>query len=857
MPVKFSLGVFTPQTWQDLRRNVQEKLRQFADQFNIHTGDDDIHFPDAPDDGQTYARQDGEWIAVQGLETVLYISDATADLQPDVAAAWNDYGNRNAIVRTGNQIIYFQWPSTDTDTYQYAGNELGPVWTTTVNQWVPLGGGTEDHSVLINRDAADQHPQSAITDLVADQAAQDTAIAGKVSKTGDVMTGDLSFDTNTIITPAMRFVSQVDDGGFRVLAGDLFAEGTGHLYFLPIAPAQAGNNGSGYQFETRLSNNINFVIFRGNGNVELTATDAPLSNQLTTRQYMEDNTVAKTGDQMSGNLALEYDNPALVFRDTVGTFVEANGTIQWQDSTSTATGLLGFAASNDFFLFDNDKAGAIWRWRSQGAAVMDLYASGFLDLRSTMQITNATGIELEKTSGASPAVQYVNNETGAPSGYVVAAKDFFGANILAHNVRDPSVASGFSWECTDGVTPTVFAADGAGNMTGLRSVTAIEQPVNPQDLTRKDYVDSLVGLELAILYGQCSSFTFNTSSSTLVNYSNSAIVGTAMTLDSAAGTITINETGLYRIVALLVGTQGNDTKEESMYLRIESDFAADTIWAYDVATDKTNVRSFGATFTRGVPAGTALRLSCLATAGMGTFTVSEVTFEISKLTIPEQPETDPFFADVISLLHVDANGTPGFATDVIAGRTWTGANQTTANPRFGAAAHDSLATFKLTSTNMPDIGSSDFTIESWIASVGGAGSQDRYWLDFRDVGGGGSNPDALSAGRFGGVTALDVYLGATLILRSTTNVWDEAYHHVAVCRQGTTIRLYVDGVEEASYTDSPVTAINIASNGFVWGNYSVTAQDIPGLMHMDELRITTAARYTVDFAPPDSAFPDQ
>jgi len=65
----------------------------------------------------------------------------------------------------------------------------GRVYARNDSAWVEVtsGGGTGDHTELTNRDAADQHPIGSVTGL-------QTALDGKVAKTGDSMTGDLIMD---------------------------------------------------------------------------------------------------------------------------------------------------------------------------------------------------------------------------------------------------------------------------------------------------------------------------------------------------------------------------------------------------------------------------------------------------------------------------------------------------------------------------------------------------------------------------------------------------------------------------------------------------------------------------------------
>ncbi len=135
------------------------------------------------------------------------------------------------------------------------------------------------------------------------------------------------------------------------------------------------------------------------------------------------------------------------------------------------------------------------------------------------------------------------------------------------------------------------------------------------------------------LFGTVDNFIFNTTASKLVNYSDEDNWdgGGSAPLDATNGEITIPEDGLYRIVALLIGEQGNNTKEESMILEIDVNSTRFTISVFDVATDKTDLRSFNSVFTRRFLQDDVVSLYAVATADMGTFTVESTTFEVQRL----------------------------------------------------------------------------------------------------------------------------------------------------------------------------------------------------------------------------------
>ena len=83
----------------------------------------------------------------------------------------------------------------------------------------------------------------------------------------------------------------------------------------------------------------------------------------------------------------------------------------------------------------------------------------------------------------------------------------------------------------------------------------------------------------------------------------------------------------------------------------------------------------------------------------------------------------------------------------------------------------------------------------------------------------------------------------------SVNTW----HHVAVSRDGTTIRMFVDGVLKTSATTSGVIAA-VPNSGLTLtiGKAHTSHWYFNG--HMDEIRVSSSARYTSAFTPSTSAF---
>jgi hypothetical protein len=85
---------------------------------------------------------------------------------------------------------------------------------------------------------------------------------------------------------------------------------------------------------------------------------------------------------------------------------------------------------------------------------------------------------------------------------------------------------------------------------------------------------------------------------------------------------------------------------------------------------------------------------------------------------------------------------------------------------------------------------------------------------------------------------------------------DGVWYHVAVCRSGTSLRLFVDGIQIGSTATNSTNIAGSTSLLYVGGlNAGGVIQNFNG--HLDELRVTKGvARYTADFTPPTAPHPD-
>ncbi|MDX2167733.1 MAG: PQQ-dependent sugar dehydrogenase, partial [Deltaproteobacteria bacterium] len=175
-----------------------------------------------------------------------------------------------------------------------------------------------------------------------------------------------------------------------------------------------------------------------------------------------------------------------------------------------------------------------------------------------------------------------------------------------------------------------------------------------------------------------------------------------------------------------------------------------------------------------------------------------------------------------------------------------------------------------------DVGG-DFTLEWWMKTSAGNSSGSctpgaDNWINGnilidRDVFGGGDFGDfGVSLFGSGGVIGFGVALGASgNTICGSTNVANGAWHHVAVVRSGTTLRLFVDGALDASgsgpsgnvgYRDGRSSAFPNSDPFLVLGAEKHDAGASFPSYHgwLDELRVSSVARYGSGFTPPSAPF---
>jgi hypothetical protein len=224
---------------------------------------------------------------------------------------------------------------------------------------------------------------------------------------------------------------------------------------------------------------------------------------------------------------------------------------------------------------------------------------------------------------------------------------------------------------------------------------------------------------------------------------------------------------------------------------------------------------------------------------------------------------DPYFYSVALLCHFDgANGSTTF-TDSSASPNdpvaHGDAQLTTTGPMYGTACatFDGTGDYALTPvySGPPTTGTGgQFCFEGWFYP--GDSGVFRYMGGIWDTS---ATPVGWSVARTNtGVLTLNVgnIGGATAVITGTTVAAAGAWHHWALTRDGSAIRLWLDGVLEGSYSATPGGFLNwqfdIALREVLIGAWRLSSSVfiVLWLGKIDEVRLTFGtARYTSAFAP--------
>lgn len=234
-------------------------------------------------------------------------------------------------------------------------------------------------------------------------------------------------------------------------------------------------------------------------------------------------------------------------------------------------------------------------------------------------------------------------------------------------------------------------------------------------------------------------------------------------------------------------------------------------------------------------------------------------------SVAKPTTSDSFYASVTSLLHYEgANASTVFFDQK--GNTWTAVGAaiiSTGRAKFGASSlllNGTNAYASLPSNIGVNLGAASttiWTIEGWIYLT--ALTSTNQHICCKDGAFGSSFPSYALYVKSTGVLGADIGTGngtaAVQTITSTATISLNAWHHIALVRNGTTLSTYLDGVLVAS----AVITANIIDGGkpLLVGYQAGQPAGSFFTGNIDDFRITKGvARYTANFAPPTAQFPD-
>lgn len=227
------------------------------------------------------------------------------------------------------------------------------------------------------------------------------------------------------------------------------------------------------------------------------------------------------------------------------------------------------------------------------------------------------------------------------------------------------------------------------------------------------------------------------------------------------------------------------------------------------------------------------------------------------------PQYDPFYNNVSLLLHCNgSNASTNFIDNSGIPKTMTvngNAQISTAQWKFGGSSAyfdgngDWLSTPNSTDLNLVGV---DFTIEAWIYYTqlntgnmqivnkdGNASFYPSYSMSIS------------STGKLNGLVANSTGTSVINLLTSTATVTANTWNHVAFTRSGSTLRIFINGTIDQTFTQNITMVDSGRALGIGWQTGYVNGDTFYG--YMDDFRITKGiARYTTNFTPPRLAFAD-
>lgn len=219
------------------------------------------------------------------------------------------------------------------------------------------------------------------------------------------------------------------------------------------------------------------------------------------------------------------------------------------------------------------------------------------------------------------------------------------------------------------------------------------------------------------------------------------------------------------------------------------------------------------------------------------FFYNESDSEVSQAALAT---SDPYFYNTSLLLKMDSDFSD---SSIHQHTTTTGGNIAVSNSEFkyggGSGYFDGVSSTGLSvpASAQLNLNGVDWTIEAWIKPNGNYSTYNEMFHN-------GADWDFWLAPTTGQITFYSPSGQVSTGVAPQVNQWS----HIAAVRSGGTVTIYLDGTSIGSAT------INLSYSGNPLGIGNVASlNNYPFAGHIDDVRITKGvARYTANFAPPDS-----
>jgi hypothetical protein len=237
------------------------------------------------------------------------------------------------------------------------------------------------------------------------------------------------------------------------------------------------------------------------------------------------------------------------------------------------------------------------------------------------------------------------------------------------------------------------------------------------------------------------------------------------------------------------------------------------------------------------------------TFGRLTGYITDVSIIKGTAVNPSEPPTAPLTA--ITNTKLLLNMTNGQAIDSAAQNTMTllgNADTSTTQQKFGTAslAVDGTGDYVTIPTgSFAPFGTGDFTIEGWVYFSTDVTGDGIFQLSSGYLNSAVRGP---ALGVDGSTDMWRWYYGTTGASHGSVGPSVDTWYHFAWVRNSGTSKVYIDGTEILSASDST----DYTDTYFVIGGYYSTSYLLSG--YIDELRISKIARYTSNFTPSTEAF---